>query len=61
MCIYSKKLHQDNNNQMNDNRIYNKNDVKTCSKCKPQKLYTECYQCCYEKSGLKSYCNNCKK
>ena len=35
------KQFRDNNKQISSNRIYTENDVKTCSKCKERKLYTE--------------------
>ena len=34
------KHYNDNNKQINANKIYNDNDVKICSNCKQQKLYT---------------------
>ena len=35
------KHYRDKNRQINTNKIYTENDVKTCSKCRQQKLYTE--------------------
>ena len=51
---------RDNNRQINVNKVFNDNDIKTCSKCKQQKLYTEFYKCLTEKSGLDKYCKECK-
>ena len=55
----AKKHYRNNNKQMNANRIFTENDIRTCSTCKQQKLYTEFYKCIYEKSGLDSYCKDC--
>ena len=54
------KHYRDNNRQINANKIYNENDVKTCSICKQQKLYTEFTKCITNKSGLNRYCKDCK-
>ena len=40
--------------------MFNDNDVKTCYKCKQQKLYTEFFKCLTEKSRLDKYCKDCK-
>ena len=45
---------------MNANRIYTENDGRTSSSCKKQKLYTEFNKCISDKSGLESYCKECK-
>ena len=39
------KQYRDKNKHFNANKILNKNDVRTCPKCKKQKLYTEFYKC----------------
>ena len=44
---------------MNTNRSITENDVRTCSTCKHQKLYTEFNKCISDKSGLDSYCKDC--
>ena len=54
------KLYRDNNRQINANKVFNDNDIKTCSKCKQQKLYTEFHKCVTEKSGLDKYFKDCK-
>ena len=56
----AKKQYRDNNRQINSNKIYNENDVKTCSKCKKQKLYTEFHKYVTKSLGLESYCKDCK-
>ena len=53
------KHYRNNIRQMNANRIFTENDVRICSTCKQQKLYTEFYKSIYEKSGLESYCKDC--
>ena len=55
------KLYRNNNRQINTNRIYTENDIKTCSTCKQQKLYTEVNKWSSDKSGLDSYCKDCIK
>ena len=55
------KRYRDNNRQNNTNRTYTENDVKTCCRCKQQKLYTKLKKCLSNKTGLESYCKNCTK
>ena len=45
----AKTLYRNNIRQMNANRIFTENDVRTCSTCKQQKLYTEFNKSIYEK------------
>ena len=52
--------YRDNNRQINANKIYTENDIKICSKCKQQKLYTEFYKNATKKLGLESYCKQCE-
>ena len=60
-CEYIKSKHyRDKNRQNNTNKFYNENNIKTCSKCKQQKLYTEFYKCATKSLGLESYCKDCK-
>ena len=60
LCESVAKTHYRNNiRQMNANRIFTENDVRTFSTCKQQKLYTEFNKSIYQKSGLDSYCKNC--
>ena len=54
------KRYNDNNKQINANKVYNDNDVKICSNCKQQKLYTEFYKCETKSSGLATYCKQCE-
>ena len=54
------KHYNDKNRQINANKIFNENDVKTCSKCKKQKLYTEFYKCAANPLGLAVYCKLCE-
>ena len=54
------KHYRDNNRQINANKIYSENDVKSCNKCKQQKLYTEFYKYVTKKLGLESYCKQCE-
>ena len=49
------KHYNDNNRQINSNKIYNENDVKTCPKCKKQKLFTEFYKCATKPLELATY------
>ena len=61
LCRLNVNTHyRDNNRQINSNRIYTKNDIKTCSKCKQRKLYTEFFKTATKKSGLESYCKQCE-
>ena len=55
------KHYKDNNRQINSNKIYNENDIKTCYRCKQQKLYTEFFKNATFKSGLDAYCKECRK
>ena len=60
-CRYISRIHNRNNyKQINANKIYNENDIKTCFKCKQQKLYTEFNKCLTKKLGLESYCKQCE-
>ena len=52
--------YRDNNKQIYAYKIYNENDVKTCSNCKQQKLYTEFYKCATKPLGLGTYCKQCE-
>ena len=54
------KHYYDKNKQINANRIFTENDIRTCSTCKQQKLYTEFNKCISDKSGLESYCKDCR-
>ena len=54
------KHYRDNNRQININKIYTENDVKTCSKCRQRKLYYEFYKNATKKLGLVSYCKQCE-
>ena len=53
------KHYWDNYKQINVNKIYNENDVKICSNCKQQKLYTEFYTNATKLLGLETYCKQC--
>ena len=60
-CQSIKSKHYcDKNRQINANKILNKNDVKTCSKCKQQKSYTEFYKCARNPLGFAAYCKLCE-
>ena len=52
--------YQDNSKQINDNKIFNDNDIEICSKCKQQKLYTEFYKCATKPLGLATCCKQCE-
>ena len=54
------KRYRDNNKQINANKIYNENDVKTCSKCKQSKLITENNKDRTKSSGLHWCCKSCE-
>ena len=54
------KHYNDNNKLINANKVYSDNDVKICSKCKQQKLYTEFYKCATKPLGLATYCKQCE-
>ena len=54
------KQYYNKNRQINANKIFNENDVKICSKCKKQKLYTDFYKCAANKLGLTVYCKLCE-
>ena len=58
-CIKSKQ-YIDKNKQVNANKIFNKNDVRICPKCKKQKLYTDFYKCVTNPLGLAAYCKLCE-
>ena len=49
-----------NNRQIHVNKMFNENDIRTISKCKQQKLYTEFNKWSSDKSGLESYFKDCK-
>ena len=51
-----RKHYQDNNKQINANKIYNENDVKICSKCSQSKLITEYNKDKTTSDGLDSCC-----
>ena len=54
------KHYYDKNRKINANKLFNKNDIKTCSKCKQQNLYTEFHKCATNLLGLDTYCKQCK-
>ena len=56
----AKSLYRNNNRQINAIKIFTENDIRTCSTCKKQKLYTEFNKCISDKSGLESFCKDCK-
>ena len=55
------KHYKDNNRQINSKKINNDDNVKICFRCKQQKLYTEFFINATFKSGLESYCKDCRK
>ena len=54
------KYYCQNNNQVNANKVFNEKDVKICSQCKKQKLYTKFYKNVTKSLGLESHCKDCK-
>ena len=61
LCQSVKRKHyQDNNKQINANKIYNENDVKTCSKCKQIKPITDFSKNKTNSDGLQHLCKSCE-
>ena len=58
-CI-AKKQYQDNNRQINANKIYNEIDVKQCARCEQSKPLTDYQKNITTVDGLQSYCKSCE-
>ena len=55
-----RKYYQDNYIQINANKTYNENDVKTCSKCKEIKSITDFSKNKTKSDGLQNICKLCE-